>query len=310
MNPTKFLKLLAISMLAAGGALATPMAAVIPVSSTSAKSPPLSAGYAYLNCDQDTHYAVGSSSVVAVTTDKRAAKDLFVPVAVTSGQYVAVIMPAGGNGICRINQFDSTEWASTFASLVVSGDETIGGNLIASSARGQELNFGKGDAGFSSLQVGANGSNLFNVDSLGNASLNSADLLVASTTSDIRVTAARGPNLDWAVGDAGVSNLSAKFITTNPEAFCNTTGVTGTAACNGMVSGIGRMGTGDYFTVYNTSMPTNAYVDATLGSTDATCVSIKSVIVDAGFGAVLTPGAACSTAETIVRWRIVDAPNF
>ncbi len=119
---------------------------------------------------------------------------------------------------------------------------------------------------------------------------------------------ARAFDLLWHSGDAGFSNVAAKFLTVPPESFCNTTSTVGTAAANGCVSGIGRFGTGTYFMIFNTSMPSNALVTASLDA-DNTCKSVN-VTVDGGNSAKLTPSAACTTANTLVRWRIEDSPSF
>ena len=43
---------------------------------------------------------------------------------------------------------------------------------------------------------------------------------------------------------------------------------------------------------------------------EASGVKINLVPRDGGNSFKLTPNAACTTANTIIRWQIVDAPNF
>ena len=225
------------------------------------------------------------------------------------------------------------------AGLIRVVNEEISGNLTFTQPRTQHIYADSADASVSYIQakrfyvegggangywVNAAGSMATQAPILGTSSLqiNSSALFNAGATNTITASTAghlsadgpRGQYLRWGAADGGLSNLAAKFITVPPESFCDTTAGTGTAACNGAVSGIGRMGTGTYFYVYNTSTPAQALIEAEIGSVDATCDSTGAKVVDGGVGFAIYPAgpltAACTTANTIVRWRIVDSPNF
>ena len=209
---------------------------------------------------------------------------------------------------------------------------TVTGDVIAVGPRDQEFNWATGDAGFSGLAAGQGQTSMVVAAGTGGTTFNrtvtlsSAAAVNIGAGSYLQSSGARDHKIDMPTADAGFSAISVGnndarngfsvkptgFVTTSR--FCDSTAGTGTGACNDAVAGIGRMGTGDYFTLYNTAMPAQAQVVASIGSTDATCTSIGQIRVDAGFGAVIYPDgpltAACTTANTIVKWHISNAPTF